>query len=61
MSRFDYADPGTDPVYCDGLAPDDETEVCPDCLGSGEVNREDGSDQIVTAVCLECNGKGWIA
>lgn len=22
MSRFDYRDPGTDPAYCDGLAPE---------------------------------------
>lgn len=38
----------------------DDTEVCPDCLGSGEVVREDGSDLQVIAVCLECDGKGWI-
>ncbi len=39
---------------------DDDCEVCPDCLGSGEVVRCDGSDRDVVAVCLECNGKGWI-
>ncbi len=28
-SRYDYPDPGTDPAYCDGLAPDDDTlEIC---------------------------------
>lgn len=39
----------------------DDVEVCPDCLGSGEVVRCDGSDRDVMAVCLECHGKGWIA
>lgn len=24
MSRFDYADPGTDPAYCDGLSAEPE-------------------------------------
>lgn len=33
--------------------------VCPDCFGSGEIMREDGSDQIVRAVCLECSGRGY--
>lgn len=40
---------------------DDDTEVCPDCLGSGEIVREDGSDVQVIAVCLECDGKGWLS
>ena len=40
---------------------DAEIEVCPDCLGSGEVIRCDGSDRQVVAPCGECEGKGWIA
>jgi DnaJ-class molecular chaperone len=39
---------------------EDDTEVCPDCHGSGEIVREDGSDRQIAAVCLECGGKGWI-
>lgn len=38
---------------------DEDTEVCPDCQGSGEIVREDGSDFQIVAVCLECGGKGW--
>lgn len=33
--------------------------VCPDCRGTGMVNREDGSDRIVRAMCLECQGFGF--
>lgn len=37
-----------------------DIEVCPDCLGAGEVVRH-VSDTIVTeAICLECNGKGYV-
>lgn len=39
---------------------DDLTEVCPNCMGRGEVVREDGSDHQVEAVCLECGGRGWL-
>jgi hypothetical protein len=40
---------------------EDDTEVCADCLGSGEVIRCDGSDHEGAAVCIECDGKGWVA
>lgn len=38
----------------------EDAEVCPGCLGRGEVVRCDGSDWEVVAVCSECDGKGWI-
>lgn len=37
-----------------------EREVCPDCLGRGEIVREVADGIVHEAVCLECNGKGWI-
>lgn len=37
------------------------TEVCPNCFGSGEVVRHDGSDAIVYAPCLECGATGSVA
>lgn len=57
-----YADPGTDPDYCDRISdpPDyeagdeDGIEVCPVCLGSGELNTDDGRQD-----CGECNGRGY--
>lgn len=39
---------------------DEDTETCPDCFGSGEVVREDGSDFQVVAECLECHGTGSV-
>lgn len=40
---------------------DDESETCPDCAGSGEIVREDGSEFRVVAECLECHGTGEVA
>ena len=40
---------------------DDGVEVCPDCMGAGEIVRENGSDALVVAECRECEGKGWTA
>lgn len=37
-----------------------EIEVCPDCLGSGEVVRQVADGRESEAICLECNGRGWI-
>lgn len=42
-------------------AEDDDRDECPDCLGSGEVVREDGTDIRVLAECLECHGQGWLS
>lgn len=39
----------------------DDVEVCADCLGAGEIVRENGSDVLVVAECRECEGKGWTA
>lgn len=36
-------------------------EVCPDCYGSGEVIRYVSDLHVNDAVCLECNGKGWVS
>lgn len=44
----------------DAIKVEDTREVCPNCMGSGEVVREDGSDHQVEAVCLECHGCGWL-
>lgn len=37
-----------------------EIEVCPDCLGTGEIVRQIADGVEREAVCLECNGSGWI-
>ena len=37
-----------------------EIEVCPDCLGTGEVVRHVTDDIVKEQICLECNGRGWI-
>ncbi len=38
----------------------DEIEVCPDCFGKGEVVRHVSDTVVTEAVCLECNGNGWV-
>lgn len=37
-----------------------EIEVCPDCFGKGEVTRHVNDDAICEAICLECDGRGWV-
>lgn len=37
-----------------------DSVVCPNCYGSGEVVRHDGSDTIVYAPCLECGATGLV-
>jgi hypothetical protein len=37
-----------------------DIEVCPDCLGTGEVIRHVTDDVVREQVCLECDGRGWI-
>lgn len=36
MSRYDYRDPGTDPLYCDGLQPDDMPDDQEDTMQFGD-------------------------
>lgn len=55
MSRYDYADPGTDTRYCDGISEQPDIEVCPDCHGSGEMERHDATWEP----CAECGGRGY--
>ena len=47
MSRYDYADPATDPAYCDGLARDNDGSL-PDesCLWCGHVLPDDGPSTL---------------
>lgn len=37
------------------------TEVCPDCFGTGEVARHVSDEVVTDAICLECNGRGWLS
>ena len=41
MSRFDQRDPGTDPDYCEGLEPDDDTPAL-------EERAADSNDGMLT-------------
>ncbi len=36
-----------------------EIEVCPDCMGTGEVVRHVTDDIVKEQICLECNGRGY--
>lgn len=54
MSRFDYPDPGLDPAYCDGLAPDqaqpDTGKPCPVCPAIAW-KMSDGPDGLAHYMC----------
>lgn len=58
MSRYDYADPGTDPAYCNGISgrrsdgPKDMWRVCSQC-GDGFLYRFTTNYQI-RPVCGPC-------
>lgn len=58
MSRYDYADPGQDPRYCDGLEHIDEPEDCAECEGVGEVGCGDDTCEVCPYPCLACGGTG---
>jgi len=57
-SRYDYRDPGTDPTYCDGLAPDEDTPLAdyadtdgPFCLWCDRPLPE-GQTDYCDAICV---------
>lgn len=58
-SRYDYRDPGTDPAYCDGLAPDD-SEACDvgDVGTDAEYTRadDDACGEYHGPTCIYCSG-----
>lgn len=52
MSRYDYRDPGTDPAYCDGLAPDLDEPEGPRCIYCGElIPWLDNNEPYCSALC----------
>ncbi len=51
MSRYNYPDPGTDPAYCDGLAPDEPLDD-PTCIYCGAViDYLDNNEPYCSALC----------
>lgn len=53
MSRFDYRDPGVDPLYCDAIST--RIVVCAHCHGTGEIRTDDDGPQD----CHLCGGDGY--
>lgn len=49
MSRYDYRDPGTDPTYCDRLAPEPELGYV--CVYCGQWFEGTDDDPYCSALC----------
>ena len=59
MSRFDYLDPGVDPAYCNGLAPDPDEEV--DCDDSDRPDDPPPLDDDASCDLADLRDDAWQA